>query len=352
MKASFKLAGLAGALSLVLGGSVLANDGSPQAHGGLLSFTGWTVNDGTIDYLAADVCDGTNYNCAVVAEGAGFAQVRVESTNAGGGFDDYIMTIVTDQNAGANGSVQAGAADLGFSDVSFIKMNIVLGGGVQNQGEGGIKSQQRIIENKNGTAFTSNTDINTGWSESAVGPLVIDQRVQSDGLAGTAGDNFNSGFFYKTTNDADAVRNGYYMNIDQFVGLQDFAAVGAENNPDDAQSFALRQRQGTFVDTAGSASVGGGTMSWDAYVAPAADGTGGNSDEVKAMWIGQQITAMSSDFGYTMLDNLTDASDPIVDFDLTSAAAADAWGTWADAGSQAELMFGTAPTITNPIGPE
>lgn len=336
MRNSFKLAALAGALSMAIGSSATAAPGD-------LSFDGWTVGGtatgGTVHFNTATVClAGSGYSCSEIASGDGFAQVKVESTDSGGDGDSYVMTIVTDQNAGAGDTAKA-STELGFSDVSFIRMKITLGVDAQQNDENvGMMGRQLINEFADGTQFDSETLINTGWAEvGATNPLQISQRLVNDGETSTVGDDFETGFLYKSTNNAVGIRNGYMMDIDQIAGL---ATAGDSKSTDDSQAFALRQRQGTFVNSDGSVSMGTGdnakSMTWTG------DATSG--DDIKAIWTGQKITSMASHFGYLSYDNKNDVADPIADFNLTESVASGAWGTWdVDA-------FGAKPCAGNPQG--
>jgi len=344
MHKSFKLAALAGALSMVMGGSALAANHD-------LSFTGWTVSAGQVNEAGTDgtsVCaTGSNYDCNVIAAGDGFKQVQVTAQAGSQGAvagESYIMTIVTDQNATGT----PGADTLGFYDISFVKMQLNLGGGGQNtNNENGIAARQSIAESTadtgggTATSFKSTTDINTGWS-TAVTPVSISQSLVDNGDTGTPGDNFDSSFNYQSSNDANGVRDGFAMSIDQIAGL---ASAGVAASADDVQVFSLRERQGTMLASADSSvTLGADTVSW----------TAGN--DIKAIWIGQTINlddtstaagGLGSTFGYLSFENVSNNSAPATEFGFATSNASSAW-VW-DPAFNIEANS-KAPCLADPSG--
>ena len=337
MHKSFKLAALAGALSMVIGGSAVAANHD-------LAFDGWTVSNGQIDERGdgtASVCSGGAYDCSTIAAGLGFKQIQVTAVAGTVGAvagDSYIMTIVTDQNA------NTGDTNF-FSDVSFVKMKLNVGGGggtTVNNNENGISARQTITE-LSGTAgstasFDSTTDINTGWSVSGT-PIVISQSLVDDGDTSIAGDDFRSNFDYTSQNDSDpnsatyGERTGFTLSVDQTAGL---ASAGDPLSVDDTQVFALREVQGTLSTIAGDVTLSGGTASWVA------------GDDVKAIWLGQTINldsvnattgGLGSSFGYLSFENIDSGVNPTTEFGFAASNAAGAWA-WDPNGT-----FGPAPTL-------
>jgi len=342
----FKLAALAGVvLSIVVTGPVIAANHD-------LVFDGWSVTNGQIDETGTtgtSICSAGTYDCNTVASGDGFKQVQVTAVPGTAGAvagESYIMTIVTDQNA--NGT--PGSGELGFYDVSFVKMKLSLGGGAAaNNNENGIASKQRIAEITSGaggstaTSFVSETDINTGWSVAAT-PVSISQSLLDNGDAATTGDNFESNFNYQSSNDATTgLRDGFAMSIDQVAGL---ASATDPLSINDVQVFALRERQGTSLASGpGSVTLAGNTVDWV------------NGDDIKAIWLGQTINldstgtaggSLGSTFGYLSFENV---SNPTVgaatEFGFASSNAESAW-VWDTAFNVG--LGSSAPCLTDPSG--
>ena len=122
MTKRFKLAALAGAVSIAM-----VTSGSAMAFE--FKYDGWSVANGIIDESSGtSICNTANYTCSVVASGQGFKQINVteDTADALSSGVSYIMTIVTDQSA------TGASADLAFSDVSFVKMKLTLGGSSGN----------------------------------------------------------------------------------------------------------------------------------------------------------------------------------------------------------------------------
>jgi len=346
MHKGIKLAALAGALSMTMGGSAFAANHD-------LVFDGWSVTNGQINETGTtgtSVCGSGNYDCNTVASGDGFKQVQVTAkpgtTGAVAG-ESYIMTIVTDQNA--NGA--PGAGDLGFYDVSFVKMKLSLGGGATtNNNENGIAAQQKISEVTAGTgggtatSFSSTTDINTGWSTAAT-PVSISQSLVDNGDTSTSGDNFDSSFNYQSSNDATTgLRDGFAMSIDQIAGL---ASAADPLSVNDVQVFSLRERQGTMLTSAQASNVtlAGENVSWVA------------GDDIKAIWLGQTINldstsaaagGLGSTFGYLSFQNVSNATQgPASEFGFATSNAESAW-VW-DPAFNIGAGSGT-PCLTDPSG--
>ena len=323
MRKGFQLATLAGALTIAMSGGASAAN---------LVFDGWTVNNGQIDETSAgSVCTQANVSCSVVASGDGFKQINVtDSTDPVG--ESYIMTIVTDQTATGG----PGDTALGFYDVSFVKMKLTLGGNNTGTNANGIKAHQEIREGATGTLFTSTSDINTGWSV-ADAPVAITQTLTDEGQANLAGDDFASGFIYRSKNDATTgARTGFEMNIDQVAGL----ASGDNASVNDIQVFALREKAGTMlVGNADSMDLGaaGNPVTWTG--SGTALGAAG-AEDIKAIWIGQEINldstttnngSLGSTFGYLSFEDVASTTKHVEsEFGFGAANAQGAWD-WATA---------------------
>jgi len=342
----YKLAALAGVvLSTVVTGPVIAANHD-------LVFDGWSVTNGQIDETGTtgtSICAVGTYDCNTVAAGDGFKQIQVtakpDTAGAVAG-ESYIMTIVTDQNA--NGT--PGAGELGFYDVSFVKMKLSLGGGASsNNNENGIASQQRISEVTAGTgggtatSFTSDTDINTGWSVAAT-PVSISQTLVDNGDTATSGDNFDSNFNYQSSNDAETgLRDGFAMSIDQVAGLASSVDPLSVN---DVQVFSLRERQGTMLASGpGTVTLAGNVVNWV------------NGDDIKAIWLGQTINldstsatagGLGSTFGYLSFENVSNSTiGPATEFGFATSNAESAW-VWDPAFNVG--LGSKAPCLTDPSG--
>jgi hypothetical protein len=337
MQKGFTIAALAGALSMALSGVATAANHD-------LTFGGWSVTGGQVDHTTAGVCQNANYDCSVVAAGDGFKQIQVSpsATNTTTpSTESYIMTVVTDQ--GANGSY--GSGELGFYDVSFVKMQMNLGGtGTTN--ENGIFSEQNIAEvttsgTTNATSFDSTTNISTGWATATASPVSITQSLIDNGDTAINGDDFSSTFMYGSDNDpVSGTRTGFEMAIDQKAGL---ASANQPASANDVQSFALRERQGTKLAGAGTVNLGGAELQWQA------------EQDIKAIWLGQTINlddqnanagGLGSTFGYLSFDNLDDSNTPITEFGFAASNADGAW-QWNDA-----FNVGTSaqPCLNDPSG--
>jgi len=355
MSKGFKLATLTGAVALAISANVSAID---------FNYGGWTVANGDItENTTNSMCDTTSttstISCSVVASGKGFKQINVtDSTDPTG--ESYIMTIVTDQDA-----TGTAGTNLGFSDVSFVKMKLTLGGNADN-GESGITSQQRIVDKTvAGKDFVSNTDINTGWASGTGANISITQDLTDDAGTDTfAGDDFISGFSYSSNNHAETgERTGFKMTIDQVARLSQ-GAGGTDIN--DAQVFVLREKQGDMQKVA--ASGGGidlngdglGVVSWtvDDAVRDATTGaitSGSVGDDIKAIWIGQEINlgtstdlasgSLGSSFGYVAFE-ATDSNGAVTKDNAFGFSATNSESAWAW-----DPAFDAAPSMTGMLNP-
>ncbi len=289
-KGIFKKAALAGAFAAIYGGTAFAQ---VPAEVGL--FNQWTANNGAITYNCP-----AGWACSVIAEGNGFLQLSMQQAGAN---DAYIRTIVTDQNA----TVDPTLTPASFADETVVLMTVNFGGGGMANPQGIIGQQTINQTTPDGTQFTANTAIATGWGLAAGGDAInIDQQLVNLGGAGYA-DDFVSNFLYAADadNNNDGMPDGFTMQLDQVVGLQQ-GTVGA---PTDIQVFTLRQYQGTRQNNTGTATL------------PTGDNLAYNpGDNIKATWIGQSIDLgtgtgagtgmMGSLFGYQAYEVVGSAQTP------------------------------------------
>jgi len=336
MSKGFQLATLAGALSLAMSGSVLAID---------FDYGGWTATNGDIDETTGGMCQSglanPLYTCSVVASGKGFKQINVTEVGDASSGVSYIMTIVTDQNAG--GATGASADALGFADVSFVKMKLTLGG-TPDATLSGITAKQ-VIRDGTGTGkpFESTTNINTGWANTAGSNIVVSQNLSDDGgTPGFAGDNFISNFTYSGDNDVDTgVSTGFEMSIDQSAGLASGQTITDGNGNtvtdpsiNDIQVFALREKKGSKL----TAAKVGSPIDLDG-TGPQPGVTWAANEDIKAIWIGQEINlgtsadvnqgSLGSSFGYVSFQNV-DAETTTSAFGFSETNSSSAW-VWDDA---------------------
>jgi hypothetical protein len=344
MSKCFQLSAMAGALTMVMSVGVMAV-GLPSDSG---KFVGWSVNGGDVDETTGGICASgvdTGFTCSVVAEGKGFKQINVTEVADASSGTSYIMTVVTDQTATGTSGV-----DLAFSDVSFVKMKLTLGGPTAAE-ESGITAHQEIIEN--GGGFTSSSDINTGWADQGIN-VAISQSLTDNATVDFAGDNFTSSFEYRSQNLADGTRTGFEMAIDQVAGL---GTGNTNTDKSDIQAFALREKQGSMLTTSRASTdplmidtADANGVSWDAY-----DATANVSDDIKAIWIGQQINlgtgstngSLGSSFGYLSFQNVADSAQAVESgFGFSDVNSGSAW-KW-----DAAFNVTADDQLTPDVGPE
>jgi len=234
-KGFFKMTALAGAMAAMYAGASFA---APPAE--VSTFNQWTANNGAITYNCP-----AGWSCSTIAEGNGFLQLSMQQAGA---TDAYIRTIVTDQNA----TVDPTTTPPSFADETVVLMTVNLGGG--GAANPHIIGQQTINQTTpDGTQFAANTSIATGWGLVAgADTITIDQVLVNLGGAGYA-DDFVSNFFYAADadNDGDGQPDGFNMELDQVVGLQQ----GTVGSPTDLQVFTLRQIAGTKQAATGTATL-------------------------------------------------------------------------------------------------
>jgi len=302
MQKGFRIGAIAGALTIALSGSAFAASTTD------LSFGGWTASGGNVNGLNADVCTQGKFSCKVITGGAdntGFAQIEVDPINTTND-SSYIMTIVADQNASTGSN---GLGDLGFYDVNFVPMTSGITGGNQvSQNSNGIYGMQVLSSTgtQGSSSFSATTNLNTGWAQGSGSPISLSQNITDNNNTATTNDDFASSFYYASgpmpldaSGNPTGPANGFVMSIDQMSGLGDSNSTAGAN----VQSFAYREKQGSFVATNGSSPLG---------VAWTGNGTA-SGDDIKAVWLGQKIDiptfnggpGIGGDFGYVGFTNVT-----------------------------------------------
>jgi len=381
MQKGFKIAAVAGALSIALSGSAFA------ANTIGLNFNGVGVNGGIINYSGTgSVCANTDqWSCTVVTGGdsanKGFVQIEVDPTsNNTANNTPYIMTIITDPTATATNVTDASTYSSGPGGVTnaFYDMNFVPMSGTNTTN--GIMGQQGINQiNTDSTtgdvtkSFDATTNLNTGWAVINNTPLKLSQHVNDKGDLSNAFDNFTSGFTYETAGASGDSPTGFAMAIDQTTGLYTVGQAMPVSGTDIA-SFAYREAQGdklagggplTLTDSSG---VDHTLAAWTGGCTPAVGGCSNDTADVKSIWLGQNIDFTGQDipasnappgtttgtvglgntFGYLSFDNVapSDTAAPISQFGF-GASESTAPVTW----DTAFNINGTGtPCLADPTG--
>ena len=292
MSKAFKAASSLGAVALVLSGAAMA---AAPFSGGNNGFDQWSVSSGTVTVdLGSGATCPSGWTCSPAVSGDGFFQRQVDD----GSGNSYFQTIITDK--GVSGS----PGGLSFSDESFVKTG----------NTGGLADKSSITDTSiSGTlteTFSASTELNTGWAAPTGGDEVkIYQAIVADE---GAGEDFRTDFWLAqlATNN---VATSKLMRITSNVDIE--LATGA------VQDFVLVDRIGSAYVNAGSVSAGGDSIDW------------GAGDNVKAIWVGQDMSAVlgvNQMFGYTSYENVSGTSTTGTqftdEFSLTSSAAVN-WDT-------------------------
>ena len=240
------------------GGTVTAGTGSSDTTAGALpagfSFDNWSVNNGVFTVAAA--------GAPVVNEDGAYQ--RVLSDGSG---QEYIQTIITDQNATGNSST------LGFSTENLVKIN----NGSSNQT--GIASRLNIASADvpgGGGKFQYSTALKTGWANG--GPL--DPTVEINQSLSSPDTN--------TSPQASAVLNTFYLaqgqtSADKIMDIGSYAGTVTTlptTNINRPVMFRTKVVQGAFQNTTGgvtlpnTSSSSGGSIAWSA------------GDAIQATWMG------------------------------------------------------------------
>lgn len=293
IRRTIKILSLAGATVAV--GTVMLPGTASSATPGFGSW--WSATGGNISGCPS------GFTCTELVSGDGFRQFQVNDNSSS---DSFVGTIVTD--TGVTGS----ASTLPFSDVNFVKTD-----GTST----GIADSQTIKDSTNGN-FDGSVQILTGFASGGNDTVHIDQSLSADpdGTAGT-GDEFSNTFAMDVNLDSSGNQTGRFMTIDQSTAL---------GNATDVQIFTIRGAKGSALANAGSLTLGGDTVSWNA------------ADDVLLSWVGQGLTLGSlgsSVFGFEGITNNTPATPTKAsEFSQASTGASDSnspfpWPS-ADFGSQ------------------
>ena len=298
MSKAFKAAGSLGAVALVLSGAAMA--AAPFA-GGNNGFDQWTVTSGTVSITDLDAATTgvqncpAGWTCSPAVTGDGFYQRQVDD----GAGNSYFQTIITDK--GVTGS----PGGLSFSDESFVKTGNT-GGLADKSSISDVSTVGTLTE-----TFTTSTELNTGWAAPVGGDEV--KIYQGIIATDTAAEDFRTDFWLAQLGASGV--NGKLMRITSNVEIE--VSSGA------VQDFVLVDRNGTDYVAAASTSAGGDSVDW------------ANGDNVKAIWIGQDMSAVlgvNQQFGYSSYENVDGTSTTgfqfADEFSLTSSAAI-GWDTTA-----------------------
>lgn len=229
---------------------------------------------------------GTGWTCSVIAEGNGFQQVGLSHATYG----NFIRTVVDDGTGN-------------FTDETFVKQSLNVGGtgNTNSINENGIVGQQTINEVTGGTTFNTETVLGSGWglAYTSANGVDINQTLEQQGLSTTTGDDFKTEFRFQnhlvnngTTEAPNWEQDGFQMQIDQSAGLETGGGSAT-----DVQVFTLRQVEGSYLASAGNATLPGSQSL--GYTA---------GDNMKVVWVGQNVdlttgttgntTPLGSMFGY------------------------------------------------------
>lgn len=319
MSKSYKAASSAGAVALVLSGSVLA--AAP-------AFDSWTVTNGTIAGAACGAGALTGFSCGTAMTDLGFYQRMVTETSTG---QQFFQTIITENNANAGNAAALDA--LVFADESFVRTGNVPG----------LADKQRISQTSGTTTFKASTTLNSGW---AGDNLKLTQYLKD------TSDNFQTDFIFRQEGSSAGSTSAVTasgMKITAYVPIQG----------SDKQDFVLVDLSGDYARIASNVAAGKSTvtlpgttpqvMSWTNDTVKggsAATPAGVIGDNIQAVWIGQDLsTIVGQTFGFNSYDNKTTAANDFIStFSLSSMAAVardtNVWGNLATTG-----------TITDPFQP-
>ena len=318
MNKLIKTISTAGSVALILSGTAWADPPVSDGYGK------WSVNgSGNIVYSYPGNGGATcpsGFTCATPTNGAGFSQRQITD----GSGNRFFQTVITPENA-----VSQTSAQVSFADESFVKV-----------GTTGVSSSQRAsdstVAGSTTSDFITTTIVNAGWAAggSAYQDLQISQSETETNNKGTASAEvtlYNA--FSFNQNGPSTAPTGKFMDLSQAVLLTPGATL-ASNTDDDVQKFVMREASGNLN---GAAHVLGSPVLLPG--AAATDVAWSATDNVKVIYVGQQMVASGSEsFRYQFYDNITSAAaDSIKNFEVGQAAP---W-SWVN-------PFGTSPTMTVP----
>jgi len=295
MSKAFKAASSVGAVALVLSGAAMA--ASPTG-----AFNGWSVTSGVI---APTVACPTGFSCATAVTGDGFYQRQITDSLG----NDYFQTIITDK--GVTGSPTAN--DLTFSDENYVRTGNVSGLADKTQ------MKEVVTSGTLTTTFEGSTELGTGWANGGTpgtdDTVQIYQGIIANDTAVGAED-FDAKFWLRQTGAEGAT--GKRMRISSGVDIQESTSQPG------TQDFVLVELSGNENTAIGTANLGtAGSVTWAA------------GDRIKAIWVGQDMAAISGvnqEFGYTSYEDFTGTTGAASTFSLLAGASTAPvdWtvGTW------------------------
>ncbi|HHM06113.1 MAG TPA: hypothetical protein ENJ19_10285 [Gammaproteobacteria bacterium] len=312
-----------GSAALICAGAAVA--GPPSGF----TFNDWTVSNGDIA-LKATTCP-TGYTCGSPILGKGFLQRQLKE-NASGII--YFQTIVTNQDA----TFDAGTATTRpFSDENFVRTGVT-----------GISSRQSIQDTtidpitSVATDFATSLVLDTGWASTLAGKEAQMEITQSLTQATTG---FTNDFILQQEGSGDTVL-GRWMSIDQGVDL-----TPESTTTTDLQEFVLVQvkgnKQTTTRDAASTANdpvdlLPTGATSSDG-AAPSNDLSWTAGQEIKVVWIGQDMASAGQKYGFQAYTNVADANRTISYFEIGGGT-----GPFEAPGTPAPYAWLTDPFGTKP----
>lgn len=301
MRRALKLVSSFGSAALILSGAAVA------APPGGLTYDQWGVSGGTITPTTGTSANGfcpTGFACGAAVTGDGFFQRQL--TDSAG--NRYFQTMIT--NTGATGT-PTGTTPLDFADENYVKI-ATPGAAVAT----GLADKQSL--NDVPGQFKTAALINVGWAQ-----LPGEVNVQISQTVAESASGFSNSFTFAQLDPRAISRT---IDMDQNVVLQAATAPAVS----DTQRFVLRERSGTAVTTAGTFTLPGTPTPSLAFAA---------GDDVKVIWVGQNMPSLGNLFGFQSYSNLsaptTVTPNPITYFDNAQT------GPW----NWNTTVFGTAPTF-------
>ncbi|MDH4274298.1 MAG: hypothetical protein OEW08_04595 [Gammaproteobacteria bacterium] len=184
------------------------------------------------------------FKCEVSVVGAGILQRILTASNG----NRYIQMILTD------GSGTASTTSL----ESFVKADNAA------TSVPGISARQTLVQTGAANTINSNTEINTGWANTAGAPAVKISQVM--GSTAVPGLGFATAFDLSVNQNAAGQSTGYFMGIRQEVVGAAIAMGTGLSTGGDKQTFVIRQAGGNMVSagtavlppSAGGMMMGGG----------------------------------------------------------------------------------------------
>ncbi len=296
-------------LLAVAGASALAG---PVLAGAPTSFDQWNITNGSVTATCP-----AGFGCDVSISDPGFMQ-RMITDGTG---RQYVQQII---------------ADTDVSGTTIASESFIDATGTTTAN--GIASKT-TLQDPAADNFASSAQVNTGWAVAAGEASKAFHQGFDTGLTAGSRDVVSFDLYqYRDATDTDV---GMAMDIRQ--DAVDTTAIGNGTTGQSLQSFVYRERQGTAVTSAGSATLPGdptaatpgdlprgGTVNWSA------------GDDITAVWNGTlcegcQGNGTAATFSYQAYDNRSDNAAPINSFSIIGSAP---FG-W-------DPVFGTEPSLGPP----